>query len=111
MVCGRDAYDEAPFRAQQREEDRKKRDEAAAYKIAAFFVKTFGKGAVLSDCAENKPTKIQLAETYPGCLLVHHRGHEVFVDSSQDPEAENKFRAWCKDNLPHAKIFPRTCSK
>lgn len=107
MVCGRDAYEDLPHRAKQREEDRKRRDTEAANKIAQFFALTFGTGAVLGSCDENRPTTIRLKQTDPGCLLVHHRGQEIFVDSSSDPNAELKFRAWCEKEMPHAKVFPR----
>lgn len=93
-----------------READRKRRDEAAAGKIAAFLTARFGKGAVMSSCESNDHTKIHLVDTYPGCIKAHHRGYEIFADCSGAPDAEKQFRDWCAEEFRHARVFPRRSS-
>ncbi len=104
MVYSNRSLEQDMYLDERREATRKSRDREAAEKIAQFFVETFGKGAIIGTCTDNRPNKIQLIKNFPGCLKVRHRGYEIFTDCSNVGDAKAQFTDWCKKEMPHARV-------
>ncbi|OGC88037.1 hypothetical protein A2419_00210 [Candidatus Adlerbacteria bacterium RIFOXYC1_FULL_48_26] len=86
------------------------KDAEAAEKIASFFSKMPGLDVRQGSCTYVHPSKINV-KIADGVLTVDHRNKRTTVVGPHLDVVEAAFREWCAEEMCHAKVFPRKCSK
>jgi hypothetical protein len=88
------------------------KDAEAAIKIASFFTEITNVPSVSqSNCTPYvHPSKINV-RIADGVLTVDHRNKTTTVVGPHLDVVEASFREWCAEEMCHAKVFPRKCSK